>query len=116
MGLSLPGCGGILKNVIQGVPEWRRIWKKLRFVKKASVVADEQMVNWETKLKFNINYNTLPITQEEYLHLRRQSGFLVSSQESVVNNIFLGSILRKSEAIVDHTQGKCGFKLVSKEE
>ena len=51
MGLSLPGCGGILKNVIQGVPEWRRIWKKLRLVRKAFVVADEQMVNWERKLK-----------------------------------------------------------------
>ena len=104
MGLSLPGCGGILKNVIQGVPEWRRIWKKLRFVKKASVVADEQMVNWETKLKFNINYNTLPITQEEYLHLRRQSGFLVSSQECVVNNCPLCSKHWSSETIVNHSQ------------
>ena len=49
-------------------------------------------------------------------NLRWQSGFLVSSQESVVDNIFLGSVLRKSETIVDHTQAKCGFKLVSKEE
>ena len=49
-------------------------------------------------------------------NLRWQSGFLVSSQESIVDNIFLGSVLRKSETIVDHTQAKCGFKLVSKEE
>ena len=45
MGSSLPGCGGILKNEIQGFPESRSIVKKLRLVKKASVVADEQMVN-----------------------------------------------------------------------
>ena len=44
-GSSLPGCGGILKNEIQGFPESRSIVKKLRLVKKASVVADEQMVN-----------------------------------------------------------------------
>ena len=51
MGLSLPGGGGILKNEIQGFPESRSIVKKLRLVKKASVVADEQMVNWKRKLK-----------------------------------------------------------------
>ena len=52
MGSSLPGWGGILKNEIQGFPESRSIVKKLMLVKKASVSADEQMVNWERKLKY----------------------------------------------------------------
>ena len=34
-------------NEIQGFPDWRSSWKKWTLVSKASVVADEQMVNWE---------------------------------------------------------------------
>ena len=41
---SLPGRGS-MKSVIQGFPDWRRSWKKETAVSKASVVADEQMVN-----------------------------------------------------------------------
>ena len=43
---------GIVSNVIQGFPDWRRMWKKWMMVKKASEVADEQMVNWIGKFNY----------------------------------------------------------------
>ena len=50
------------------------------------------------------------------LHLSWKSGFRVSCQEGVVNNIFLRSINSKSKPIIYHPQSSCEAELVSKKE
>ena len=75
---SLPGVG-TKERKIQGFPDWRSSWKKTSLVSKASVVAEEQMVNWTGEI----------LKGTHCLHLTWKSGFRVSCQEGVVNNIFL---------------------------
>ena len=102
---SLPGVG-TKERKIQGFPDWRSSWKKTSLVSKASVVTDEQMVNWTGEI----------LKGTHCLHLTWKSGFRVSCQEGVVNNIFLRSIYRKSKPVIYHPQSRCEAKLVSKKE
>ena len=50
------------------------------------------------------------------MHLGWQGGFLVGSQESIVDNVCLSSMHRKSDTVVDHLQAKYASGMVSKEE
>ena len=130
---SVPGCWRadckldrkqdemwILNYLFCALLKWRGlplvIW--LFFV---SLFEKQQTCNWRTSwyawyaYVFNIVSKNILLVNEKSVHLARESCHLILSQDSVVDNFFLGAENNQSHPVVDWFQTQSGEELIQQE-